>query len=68
MIPPEVNSLTWNRKRKRTHSRGAKRVTDEIGYVLAALQDLTDRVKTRLFELQYPGDLKGVPGGKPTRR
>ena len=30
--PPKVNSLTWNRKRKRTHSRGGKRDTDTVDH------------------------------------
>ncbi len=64
---PEVDSLTWNRKRKGTHSRGGTRDTDEIGYVLAVSQHLTDMVKATRPEPQCPGDLKPSLRGKPTK-
>jgi hypothetical protein len=44
--------LEMRRKPKRTHSRGEKRNTGEIGYALAVPQDLADMVKATLLELQ----------------
>ena len=44
-----------SRKVKGTHSRGVKRNTEEIGLLVAVLQDLIDMVKAILPELQCPG-------------